>query len=518
MYCFIPQTLQEKTVRLLLNLQNNMQPQDWPAPFAEGSCRVELYQLLYTLSTEPHPVWPPPTQHALKILSAGMADIDSMVSAFCTKAHAAFEKVIHPPAGTLQFPVNLEEIVESTKFNKQNSAVPHDELSNASNGEDTRCVNSVKKDISSGTMDTGSTRMETSSPRIDTGCSIRIEPDSVRTISNEKDTQSKQPAQQKELRNEAKEKVSASEKQEVLYDEKVKNGNKNRVGSVSDEEMESENDVTLLSDDSDYSEKKINKKQTILNKYPCDIEDDGLDGEEEEEEKEKEEEEEEMEEEEEEEYDDEDEDVVVIGESDAEDKNVTQIKPSFKLVEKMKNGMPRQEVVQTTSTKDIEHKMTEEQVALKLVTDFSRSHNRGVKSNRTVDPLEETDMQFQQLEEDNIDKDAVQTKTREEYQTQHGLEYDEDDGDYGSDDSIVDDYDEHDTSDRGEEDEKQEPVKKRAKLDSTDSVNLISKTEVTDDTEINMEQTEQQINGVESGPEEATEEEMLQSFVDAVPE
>lgn len=111
--------LQEKTVGLLFDIQRASSASDLPFPYAETSCRLELYRLLHTLVIEPHATWPPPTQFAVHMLSAGRSDPNLKVSSFCTSALIAAEKLVHPASGTLHFPVSLEEMLESTKSTKR---------------------------------------------------------------------------------------------------------------------------------------------------------------------------------------------------------------------------------------------------------------------------------------------------------------------------------------------------------------------------------------------------------------
>ncbi|PNF43970.1 hypothetical protein B7P43_G00912 [Cryptotermes secundus] len=111
--------LQEKTVGLLFDIQRASGASDRPFPYADTACRLELYRLLHTLVLEPHTTWPPPTQFALHMLSAGRSDPNLEVSSFCTSALIAAEKLVHPASGTLHFPVSLEEMLESTKGYKR---------------------------------------------------------------------------------------------------------------------------------------------------------------------------------------------------------------------------------------------------------------------------------------------------------------------------------------------------------------------------------------------------------------
>ncbi|KAJ9601633.1 hypothetical protein L9F63_000241 [Diploptera punctata] len=120
----VHRVLQEKTIGTLFEIQRSSNPEDLPVPFSEPSCRLELYQLLYTLNIEPHTIWPPPTQFTLHMLAMGRDDTDLKVSAFCTSSLVALEKIIHPSRGTLQFPVDLDEILDSTKNYNQEFVIP----------------------------------------------------------------------------------------------------------------------------------------------------------------------------------------------------------------------------------------------------------------------------------------------------------------------------------------------------------------------------------------------------------
>jgi len=74
------QLLQETTVGLIFDIQRASRAHDFPVPYAEASCRLELYRLLHTLVLEPHSTWPPPTQFAFHMLSKGRSDPSLEVS------------------------------------------------------------------------------------------------------------------------------------------------------------------------------------------------------------------------------------------------------------------------------------------------------------------------------------------------------------------------------------------------------------------------------------------------------
>jgi hypothetical protein len=74
------QLLQETTVGLVFDIQRASRAHDFPVPYAESSCRLELYRLLHTLVLEPHSTWPPPTQFAFYMLSKGRSDPSLEVS------------------------------------------------------------------------------------------------------------------------------------------------------------------------------------------------------------------------------------------------------------------------------------------------------------------------------------------------------------------------------------------------------------------------------------------------------
>ncbi|KAJ4429172.1 hypothetical protein ANN_26175, partial [Periplaneta americana] len=203
----IHRLLQEITVGQLCDIQRTSKPQDLPLPYCDAACRLELYQLLYTLTLEPHTTWPPPTQFALCMLSRGRSDLnmkmaalpekdhmktmlekqndmkkreenesarlrmrrvhdqrkndkayqkklkkasnlqmrkmrakrkaqeaqsvpssgaDMYVSGFCTSALTAVEKIVHPAGGTLQFPVSVDEMMELTRNYSQQYATANE--------------------------------------------------------------------------------------------------------------------------------------------------------------------------------------------------------------------------------------------------------------------------------------------------------------------------------------------------------------------------------------------------------
>ncbi|XP_069676657.1 proline-, glutamic acid- and leucine-rich protein 1-like [Periplaneta americana] len=122
----IHRLLQEITVGQLCDIQRTSKPQDLPLPYCDAACRLELYQLLYTLTLEPHTTWPPPTQFALCMLSRGRSDLNMKVSGFCTSALTAVEKIVHPAGGTLQFPVSVDEMMELTRNYSQQYATANE--------------------------------------------------------------------------------------------------------------------------------------------------------------------------------------------------------------------------------------------------------------------------------------------------------------------------------------------------------------------------------------------------------
>jgi hypothetical protein len=121
--------LQETTVGLIFDIQRASRAHDFPVPYAEASCRLELYRLLHTLVLEPHATWPPPTQFAFHMLSEGRSDPSLEVSHFCTAALIAVEKLVHPASGTLHFSVSLEEMLELTKRYRQEYSTKQKESS-----------------------------------------------------------------------------------------------------------------------------------------------------------------------------------------------------------------------------------------------------------------------------------------------------------------------------------------------------------------------------------------------------
>lgn len=95
------------------------------------------------------------------------------VSSFCTAALTALEKLIHPASGTLNFPVSLEEMLESTKRYKQEYPTKAKDTS-----EEEEVNNYVhKRGGSGGSKQTDAYRASNSSEEVVLVCENRMQKD-----------------------------------------------------------------------------------------------------------------------------------------------------------------------------------------------------------------------------------------------------------------------------------------------------------------------------------------------------
>ncbi|XP_071455324.1 proline-, glutamic acid- and leucine-rich protein 1-like [Hetaerina americana] len=117
------QILQEKTVSVLVDIQRSshyisskdiagrLNDTNLILPYqSEARCRLCLYQLLLALVMEPHShKWPPPVGLAAKIFETGANDPNMEVSTFCFTSKRSVERILHPCAPTLSFPITVSD-------------------------------------------------------------------------------------------------------------------------------------------------------------------------------------------------------------------------------------------------------------------------------------------------------------------------------------------------------------------------------------------------------------------------
>ncbi|XP_054272488.1 proline-, glutamic acid- and leucine-rich protein 1-like [Macrosteles quadrilineatus] len=78
---------------------------DLPVPYSHVNCLTALYQLLFTLCVEPHPRLVPPLPQAITAFTAGSHHPFGLVRQTCTAALRCLDRIIHPTAASLYFPV-----------------------------------------------------------------------------------------------------------------------------------------------------------------------------------------------------------------------------------------------------------------------------------------------------------------------------------------------------------------------------------------------------------------------------
>ncbi|XP_046393478.1 proline-, glutamic acid- and leucine-rich protein 1-like [Ischnura elegans] len=109
--------LQEKVVSVLVDIQRNSNNlggkvsggrcTDLILPYQSNArCRLFLYKLLLALVLEPHShKWPPPLGIAAQLFANGFNDPNLEVSTFCLTSERMVERILHPSAPTLNFPI-----------------------------------------------------------------------------------------------------------------------------------------------------------------------------------------------------------------------------------------------------------------------------------------------------------------------------------------------------------------------------------------------------------------------------
>lgn len=102
----ILQQLQEFVIKMLLNIHQGVST----TPYDESACKISLYKTLTTFVTNHHWNFSPPIEYTIFLLSKGQFDENPEVSFYCSSAIANLNNFIHPSCGTLQFPVNVDDL------------------------------------------------------------------------------------------------------------------------------------------------------------------------------------------------------------------------------------------------------------------------------------------------------------------------------------------------------------------------------------------------------------------------
>ncbi|KAG8232447.1 hypothetical protein J437_LFUL012371 [Ladona fulva] len=97
---------------------------------SDAKCYLALLKLMLALVLEPHShKWPSPLGLAVQIFSTGQNDSNIEVATFCATAKRVVERLIHPVAPTLNFPVSLPES-QDMSISEENSEFISTEVSN----------------------------------------------------------------------------------------------------------------------------------------------------------------------------------------------------------------------------------------------------------------------------------------------------------------------------------------------------------------------------------------------------
>jgi len=87
--------IQVCVVKLVIQCQQSSF-NSFPIPFSNAECRQGLYHVLLCCLLSNSPYVPSPVNHAVKLFSSGLQDIDLKVSSFCQEALAVANSIIHP--------------------------------------------------------------------------------------------------------------------------------------------------------------------------------------------------------------------------------------------------------------------------------------------------------------------------------------------------------------------------------------------------------------------------------------
>ncbi|XP_060869898.1 proline-, glutamic acid- and leucine-rich protein 1-like [Metopolophium dirhodum] len=164
---------QSTIMGLLLEIIKCQRPNDFPLPYYDDLCRLNLYKSLLALIISPHPQCITHTSVALRVFTFGTTDRNEKVKEVCRSSLSELEHIIRPRNDTLFFPLEneieiptcaqntipenkthfLNEIVEDSTVpikvkelkNAQSNIIPQSTQSNISENK-TEIINEIGED------------------------------------------------------------------------------------------------------------------------------------------------------------------------------------------------------------------------------------------------------------------------------------------------------------------------------------------------------------------------------------
>ncbi|XP_050432433.1 proline-, glutamic acid- and leucine-rich protein 1-like [Adelges cooleyi] len=105
---------QSAVMGLALDIVKCQRPVDYPLPYYNDVCRINLFKSLLALVISPHPQCVTQTSVATRLFTMGLVDRNVKVKEISRSALAKIEHIIHPRNDTLFFPLENEVEVAST--------------------------------------------------------------------------------------------------------------------------------------------------------------------------------------------------------------------------------------------------------------------------------------------------------------------------------------------------------------------------------------------------------------------
>lgn len=99
---------QSTIMSLLLEIIKCQRPNDYPLPYYDDLCRLNLYKSLLALIISPHPQYIAHTSIALRVFTFGITDRNEKIKEVCRSSLSELEHIIRPRNDTLFFPLENE--------------------------------------------------------------------------------------------------------------------------------------------------------------------------------------------------------------------------------------------------------------------------------------------------------------------------------------------------------------------------------------------------------------------------
>ena len=87
---------------------------------ANADCRLQLLNTLKALQLNSHPLTPPPTQFSIEMFNMALRDQDVRISQEAKSGLTELEKIVHPSAPTLDFPIQPRDKDEDDQDKETN--------------------------------------------------------------------------------------------------------------------------------------------------------------------------------------------------------------------------------------------------------------------------------------------------------------------------------------------------------------------------------------------------------------